>query len=76
MVRLTDRPDMTIDVYLGCKTKQQQPRPFILCYYSLVYTYKAVYKEAHMILLLYMQTVLDMHDLLNQLFSIYLPFTS
>ena len=24
MVRLTDRPDMTIDVYRGCKTTIQQ----------------------------------------------------
>ena len=24
MVRLTDRPDMTLDVYLGCKTTKQQ----------------------------------------------------
>ena len=29
VVRLTDRPDMTLDVYRGCKTtmqQQQQPR--------------------------------------------------
>ena len=24
MVRLTDRPDMTLDVYRGCKTTKQQ----------------------------------------------------
>ena len=24
MVRLTDRPDMTLDVYCGCKTTTQQ----------------------------------------------------
>ena len=27
MVRLTDRPDMTLDVYHGRKTKTQQKRP-------------------------------------------------
>ena len=26
MVRLTDRPDMTLDVYRGCKTTIQQER--------------------------------------------------
>ena len=30
MVRLTDRPDMTLDVYRGCKTTtQQQQNPFL-----------------------------------------------
>ena len=27
MVRLTDRPDMTLDVYCGCKTTMQQQKP-------------------------------------------------
>ena len=27
MVRLTDRPDMTLDVYHGRKTKTQQKKP-------------------------------------------------
>ena len=31
MVRLTDRPDMTLDVYRGCKTTiQQQQQPYSL----------------------------------------------
>ena len=28
VVRLTDRPDVTIDVYHGCKTTQQQQQQF------------------------------------------------
>ena len=28
MVRLTDRPDMTLDVYRGCKTTMQQQQQF------------------------------------------------
>ena len=39
VVRLTDRPDMTLDVYRGCKTTMQQsdqgfafsPRSTIMC---------------------------------------------
>ena len=30
VVRLTDRPGMTLDVYHGCKTKQQQQKEFRL----------------------------------------------
>ena len=32
VVRLTDRPDMTLDVYRGRKTtmQQQQPKPVVL----------------------------------------------
>ena len=28
MVRLTDRPNMTLDIYRGCKTKQQQQQSY------------------------------------------------
>ena len=28
VVRLTDRPDMTLDVYRGCKTTMKQQFPF------------------------------------------------
>ena len=30
LVRLTDRPEMTIAIYRGCETKQQQQQPDIL----------------------------------------------
>ena len=30
VVRLTDRPDMTLDVYRGRKTTMQQQQPFLL----------------------------------------------
>ena len=34
VVRLTDRPDMTLDVYRGHKTTQQQRQQHIIyCYY-------------------------------------------
>ena len=34
MVRLTDRPDMTIDVYRGRKTTNQQPTSTTLMIYE------------------------------------------
>ena len=39
MVRLTDRPDMTLDVYRGRKTtkQQQQQKPLICFFLSLVF---------------------------------------
>ena len=36
VVRLTDRPDMTLDVYRGCKTTMQHDRNIETCL-SLVY---------------------------------------
>ena len=35
MVRLTDRPDMTLDVYRGCKTTNQQ-QMFMTCKIKIV----------------------------------------
>ena len=35
VVRLTDRPDMTLDVYRGRKTTMQQPEQVQLIYYQL-----------------------------------------
>ena len=42
MVRLTDRPDMTLDVYRGCKTtiQQQQKQSMVVSqWYMLLYQY-------------------------------------
>ena len=40
VVRLTDRPDMTLDVYRGRKTTMQQMQPFVLgCIYMLLSLY-------------------------------------
>ena len=36
VVRLTDRPDMTLDVYRGCKTTIQQQQQQIVCKGKLV----------------------------------------
>ena len=30
VIRLTDRPDMTLDVYSGCKTTAQQQQKYML----------------------------------------------
>ena len=48
VVRLTDRPDMTLDVYRGCKTTmQQQLLSFLfvkLCFLSNLFQIKRVAK--------------------------------
>ena len=38
VVRLTDRPDMTLDVYCGRKTTNQQPSYAYLAYHHIVNT--------------------------------------
>ena len=35
VVRLSDRPDMTLDVYRGCKTTTQQRRQYLFIQLSL-----------------------------------------
>ena len=37
VVRLTDRPDMTLDVYRGCKTTKQQQKTDLKSHMNLLY---------------------------------------
>ena len=47
VVRLTDRPDMTLDVYRGRKTKMQLS--FIIAFQLLPYSYYNPYKAPALI---------------------------
>ena len=42
MVRLTDRPDMTLDVYRGRKTTKQVKQPHKLSQFQLSAVYSAI----------------------------------
>ena len=44
MVRLTDRPDMTLDVYRGRKTTIQQQSPIIIKYSLLTLALMSVFQ--------------------------------
>ena len=46
VVRLTDRPDMTLDVYHGCKSTKQQQQNLLYRHYfsSLIITYVNFYQ--------------------------------
>ena len=37
VVRLTDRPDMTVNVYRGCKTTMQQEQQFVFRFIFIVH---------------------------------------
>ena len=47
VVRLTDRPDMTLDVYRGRKTTIQQVKTSPLCNYNLKHTSKLAYSRMY-----------------------------